>query len=255
MSQIPPVPRDEDPRQAAWATPVDRLRVEDVPRGAMNINVDGRHVVGPLQGFGQLWQKTYWVRLPGLALTPEQVMADWKKNFPKFWPKGNHFYAPLVGIAPGEVAVLNLAMPGGMPLSTGMLVIFADDVSFTMMTPEGHMESGWITFSVFEQDGAVVAQVQSIARANDPMYEIGFMLFAHGTQERFWHQTLTALASHFNVPGQVQMRKTCVDSRWQWNQARNVWHNAAARTGVYLALAPFRWIGSLLRRPAKPAGG
>ena len=44
------------------------------------------------------------------------------------------------------------------------------------------------------------------------------------------------------------MRKTCVDPRWQWSQARNLWHNAAVRTGMYLALAPVRWVGGLFRR-------
>ena len=214
----------------------------------MNINVEGRQVVGPLQGFGQLWQKTYWVRLTGQKASPAEVMAAWKQNFPKFWPKGNRFYPSLEGIAPGEVALLSLAMPGGAPLSTGMLVLYADDVSFTMMTPQGHMESGWITFSTAEEDGVTVAQVQSIARANDPMYEIGFILFAHGVQERFWRDTLTALAAHFSVDGQVQMRKTCVDPRWQWSQAGNVWHNAAVRTGLYLALAPVRWAQGLFKR-------
>jgi hypothetical protein len=241
-------PTVEDPRDAAWAKPVAHLQVDAVPAGALNLNVEGRQVVGPLQGFGQLWQKTYWVRLAGLKSSPPDVMADWKQNFPKFWPRGNHFYPSLVGIAPGEVALLSLAMPGGVPMSTGMLVLYADDVSFTMMTPQGHMESGWITFSAFEHDGATVAQVQSIARANDPMYEIGFLLFAHGVQERFWRDTLTALAAHFGVTGQVQMRKTCVDGRWQWSQAGNIWHNAAMRTGMYLGLAPARWVGGLFRR-------
>jgi len=241
--------RDEDPRDAAWAQPVSRLKVEDVPAGATNINVDGRQVVGPLQGFGQLWQKTYSVRLVGLNTSPQAVMTAWKQNFPKFWPRGNHFYPSLVGIAPGEVALLSLAMPGGVPMSTGMLVLYADDVSFTMMTPQGHMESGWITFSAFEEDGQTVAQVQSIARANDPMYEIGFMLFAHGVQERFWHDTLSALSAYLGAPGlPLQMRKTCVDPRWQWSQAANIWHNAAVRTGMYMSLAPARWLGGLFRR-------
>ena len=241
-------PVKDDSRDAAWARPVAHLKVGEMPAEAMNINVEGREVVGPLQGFGQLWQKTYWVRLTGLKASPQAVMTAWKQNFPKFWPTGNHFYPSLEGIAPGEVALLSLAMPGGAPLSTGMLVLYADDISFTMMTPQGHMESGWITFSTFEEDGVTVAQVQSIARANDPMYEIGFLLFAHGVQERFWRDTLTALAAHFSVAGQVQMRKTCVDPRWQWSQAGNVWHNAAVRTGLYMAMAPVRWVRGLFRR-------
>ena len=248
MTSEPKSNREDDPRDASWALSSGRLKVDDVPAGAMNLNVDGRQVVGPLQGFGQMWQKTYSVPLAGLKLTPEEVMTAWKQNFPKFWPKGNRFYPSLVGIAPGEVALLSLAMPGGMPLSTGMLVLYADDVSFTMMTPQGHMESGWITFSVHEDEGAIVAQVQSIARANDPMYEMGFLMFAHRTQEKFWHDTLTALARHFNIEAPVRMRKTCVDPRWQWSQSKNIWHNAAVRTGIYLGLTPVRWVGRLFKR-------
>src|SRR5438105_15334250 len=99
-----------------WAQPVQKLKVADVPAGATNLNVDGRRVVGPLQGFGQLWQKTYRIRLTGTEVSPTEVVRIWKDNFPKFWPSGNRFYAPLTGIAPGEVALLKLAMPGGMPL-------------------------------------------------------------------------------------------------------------------------------------------
>src|SRR5437764_5591266 len=189
-SSTPSPAGDKQPRDTVyWAQQVSTLKVTRTPKGALNLNVEGRQVVGPLQGFGQLWQKTYWVRLTGLQASPQDVMTTWKQNFPKFWPKGNHFYPSLVGIAPGEVAVLNLAMPGGVPMSTGMLVLYADDVSFTMMTPQGHMESGWITVSAFEEEGQTVAQVQSIARANDPMYELGFILFAHGVQEAFWRAT------------------------------------------------------------------
>src|SRR5689334_7965858 len=130
-------PHTDDPRDGAWARAVAHLTVETVPAGGIAINVEGRAVVGPLQGFGQLWQKTYWVRLTGLKASPQEVMTAWKQNFPKFWPRGNTFYPSLVGIAPGEVALLSLAMPGGVPLSTGMLVLYADEVSFTMMTPQG----------------------------------------------------------------------------------------------------------------------
>jgi hypothetical protein len=64
------------PRNASsWAGRVEKLTVADVPAGAVNINVDGRRVVGPLQGFGALWQKTYQVRLRREGLTPAQVIG------------------------------------------------------------------------------------------------------------------------------------------------------------------------------------
>ena len=62
-----------------------------------------------------------------------------------------------MAIAPGEVAALDLGMPGGLKLSTGVLVLFADEESFTLMTPQGHMFAGWITFSSFIEDGATQA--------------------------------------------------------------------------------------------------
>jgi hypothetical protein len=54
---------------ANWATAVRRLQVSEVPDGVDNINVDGRRVVGVIQGFGQLWRKTYRIRLEGAATT------------------------------------------------------------------------------------------------------------------------------------------------------------------------------------------
>lgn len=110
-------------------------------------------------------------------------MRVWREHFAEFWPRGNRFCPSVAGIAPGEVAILNMAMPGGVSLSTGMLVIYADEESFTLMSPEGHFEAGWITFSAFEEGGVTVVQIQSLARTNDPLYEIGFLLFGHAMQE------------------------------------------------------------------------
>ena len=237
-------PKDAD----NWAKPVDRLKVSDLPSEAVNINVDGRQVVGPLQGFGKLWQKTYWVRLSGVAATPAEVIEAWKANFAGFWPEGNRFYAPFTGIAPGDVAVLNLAAPGGVTLSTGVMVIYADDESFTFMTPEGHMFSGWITFSAHDEEGVTVIQVQVLIRANDPLWEI--VMRAHGfkKEDQFWSDTLRSLASHFGIEGQPQMSVACVDPRLQWSQAKNIWHNAAIRSAIYGFLLPLRWTGKLLSR-------
>ena len=100
-----------------------------------------------------MWQKTYRTLAARLDRQPQEVIASGRRDFPEFWPKGNSFFAPLAGIDPGEVAALDLGMPGGMKLSTGVLVLYADDESFTLMTPQGHMFAGWITFSAFVEDG------------------------------------------------------------------------------------------------------
>lgn len=226
------------PRDAAnWASQGSRLKVGAAPRNQVN-NVDGRSAVGPLQGFGKMWQKTYRVRLVGAGVTPLDVIRTWKEQFPSFWPKGNRFYVPLTGIAPGEVALLTVRA-GGMPLSTGVLVLYADDESFTLMTPQGHMFAGWITFSSFTKDDVTVAQAQVLMRANDPLYELGLRMGGHGQEGKFWQKTLRSVAAHFDVTDQpVQAEVVCVDPRVRWGYAKNIVHNAAIRT---IILGPTRW--------------
>src|ERR687894_2884252 len=85
-----------------WAKAVSTLNVSEVPEGAINVNVEGKRLAGPIQGFGKMWQKTYQVRLPAERVSPTELIATWKERFPEFWPKDQRFYAPLTGIAPGE---------------------------------------------------------------------------------------------------------------------------------------------------------
>ncbi len=238
---------------AHWAPLVDKLRASGVPAEALNLNVEGRRVLGPLQGFGQMWQKTYKVRLTGAKATPAQVIRAWKENFPQFWPPGPRFYAPITGIAPGEVAVINLAA-GPMRLSTGVMVLYADDESFTFMTPQGHPFAGWVTFSALDEEGRSVAQVQILMRAQDPFSEIGLTLGGHRMEDQFWEHTLRSLAAHFSVEGQVQTQVTCLDPRRQWSQAKNIWHNAGIRSLLYALAAPVRWLARPFRRPRTSPG-
>lgn len=241
------------PRDAAnWAQGVTTLRIAEAPEGAITINVNGRRIVGPLQGFGQMWQKTYRVRLVGASVDPLTVVRTWKEHFAEFWPPRNRFYGPLTGIAPGEVAVLNITV-SGMPLSTGVLVLYADDESFTLMTPQGHVFAGWITFSSFvdPSDGVTVAQAQVLMRANDPIYELGLRFGGgHRQEDLFWQHTLRSLAAHFGVEAPVVMERVCVDRRVQWREARNIWMNSAVRTVLYVLASPFRWL-TRRRAPAR----
>jgi hypothetical protein len=240
--------------ESNWARPVDKLKVSAAGAG-INLNVDGRQLSSPLRGFGQMWQKTYRIRLEGASVDPQDLVKAWKENFPQFWPEGNRFYGRVGGMQPGDVALLNLAGPGGvqgpggMPLiSTGVMVIYADEESFSFMTPEGHMFAGMITFSAYQESGTV-AQVQALIRANDPLYEISFRLgLGHKMEDAFWQQTLENLAAFFGASGSVTQQNVLVDARLQWSQAGNLWHNAAIRTGIYLALAPVRWVKGIFKR-------
>lgn len=231
------------PRDAAyWAREFSRLQIERTPTGALNLNVQGRLPVSPLQGFGQMWDKTYRVRLEGSEVKPTEVIKLWKENFTQFWQEGNHFFAPLRGITPGEVGLITMRIPGdlpvGLPLSTGVLVLYADDVSFTFMTPPGHVFAGWITFSAYEEETCTIAQIQVLMRTCDPAYEIGFRLGASRSEDRFWKHTLTALAAHFDIHEPVQVHKTCLDPKVQWAYFWNIWQNATIRTTLYRMLTP-----------------
>jgi len=125
-----------EPRNADnWAKPIDEFHVGEVAEGASTGNVEGRKPMGPLQGFGPLWQKSHQVRISGP--TPEKIISTWKENFGEFWYPSNKFYAPAAGITPGEVALIG-GGKGPTKITTGVRVIYADDRSWSYMTPEGH---------------------------------------------------------------------------------------------------------------------
>ena len=100
-------------------------------------------------------------------------------------------------------------------------------------------------------DDGLVCQIQSIARANDPVYEIGLRLLGSGVQERIWVHVLKALEAQLQVEGQLSIDKVCVDPRVQWSEARNVWQNAALWTLLYTLAAPLRWLNKRLSRHKK----
>lgn len=240
--------QEKQPRDTAyWAEEASVLKVERAPTGALNLNVEGHQVLSPLQGFGQLWQKVYQARVKNATVTPGEIVSVWKEHFPQFWPKGNRFYATSTGITPGTVAILSFGAPSipgrlGM-ISTGVFVLYADDESFTFMTPTGHLFASWITFSAYQEDDYTVIQIHMLLRPNDPLYEMGMrMRMIPLFEDRFWRQTLINLMAHFNIYAPVKITATCIDKHIQWSQAGNIWQNAAIRTVLYTAMTPLRWI-------------
>ena len=227
-----------------WAKPVDRLSAEGVA-GAKVDSVTGKRVASPLQGFGQLWQKTFRVPLEGSTMSPQEVIAVWKERFATFWPKTGRFYAPLAGIVPGEVALLEIAPVPGAPVkfSTGVMVIYADDESFTFISPEGHMLSGWITFSAHRDGDVTVAQVQALERTSDPFDELGLMFGGSRMNNRFWEETLRNVAQAMGAAEPVVVTEVvCIDKRRQWRKATNVRNSITLRTMRHTLTAPFRRI-------------
>jgi hypothetical protein len=205
-----------------WASNRDRLEVGEVPTGASASRVQGRRLTGPQQGFGKMWQKTFKVAIPGK--TPQQVISTWKAEYGRFWPSNTRFYAPVTGIKPGEIGLIK-STQGGLPLSTGVLVLYSDDVSFSYMTPEGHPFAGFITFSSHEEGEETIAQAQLLIRANDPLYEAGMIAFGSKAEDRMWQHTLRSLADYLGSTAPVNTKVVCVDKKRLWNNFGNVKYN------------------------------
>ncbi len=230
--------RPEQPRDADhWARYVETLRVTGLREGAGARNVEGRRPMSPLQGFGKMWQKTFKVRLEGAKASPAEVVRTWREGFPELSGMGKGFLVPSGGLVPGAVALLG----GGL---TGVMVLYADEESFTYMTPEGHPFSGWITFSSHvAEDGTTVAQAQLLIRANDPLWEAMMPLGLHKMEDMTWQRTLRRVAAHFGADGRVETKVVCVDPKRQWRHYKNVRHNVLIRSALHALTAPLRWLG------------
>jgi hypothetical protein len=225
-----------------WAKLVSDLHLSsEIPSGAINLNVEGRRLTGPLQGFGKLWKKSYRVDL-GAELQPTDVIKTWKEDFPRFWPPGSWFYGPVKGVGPGEVGLINITIPGRLKISTGILVLYADEESFTFITPEGHQFAGLITFSSFRLNERTLAQVEVLMRANDPLWELGMPIAINRMEDRFWNQTLGSIATFFGVDAEVRTEVVCLDRRRQWDRWWNIRHNALVRSAVYALSTPIRLV-------------
>lgn len=232
--------------QPGWARSVERLSTGLIPGEAMDINVRGRELAGPVRGFGRLWDKRYRLRIEGAAPEPREIVKLWKAEFPDFWPGGNRFFASGgAPITPGTVAVLNLRLPGGLVVATGLMVLYVADTAFSFISIEGHVIAGWITFSCFREGGATMVQVHPLFRASDPLMELSFRAGAGGQEDRFWHDTLGSLAARLGVRGAVEQRDTLIDGRFQWGEAGNILLNAPVRSSFYM---PFHVLKQALRR-------
>ncbi len=238
----PPMPRPTNRDAANWAQPVDRLSAP-APTVVKDDAVTGKRVSGPLQGFGQLWQKSFTVRLEGVDTTPEAVIATVEGALRRVLAEGAAVLRPIVGDQPGEVGLLEIQPMPGAPvrLSTGVLVLYADDESFTFMTPEGHTLSAWITFSARRDGDVVVAQAQALERPADPFDEIAYKLGGNRQNNKFWQATLRNLAIMVGVPEPVvDVQVACIDGNRQWRYWRNVRNSATIRSARRTVTAPIR---------------
>ena len=125
------------------------------------------------------------------------------------------------------------------------MVIYADDESFTFMTPEGHTLSAWITFSAHRRGGVTVAQAQALERTSDPFDELAYMLGGSrherpvlGTHAREPRPPRRRARARGRDQGRVHRPAAAVAT------GRNVRHSATFRTMRLTLTAPFRRLTS-----------
>ncbi|MFC2041901.1 STAS domain-containing protein [Chloroflexota bacterium] len=214
---------------AGWAPNMHRLLVTEKPEGALAKNMDGRRVIGQLQGFGPMWEKTYWIEIKNPAIKKQDIMLAMREHFVEFQIPENAFYPTSKGLAPGEMIFIDSRTPGGI-VSTGVMVLYMDDRSFTFITPQGHPEAGWITFSVDEREDLVYVQIQGLVRASDPFFEVAFTIAGSKFQENIWKHVLSSLAKYVGVEDNVQIKKYRPATDLQWTKAGNIWYNSQIRS-------------------------
>ncbi|MBN2463549.1 MAG: anti-sigma factor antagonist [Dehalococcoidia bacterium] len=214
---------------AGWAPKVHRLHVSEKPEGAFARNMDGRRIIGQLQGFGPMWEKTYWIKIEKPGIKKEDVILAMQEHFVEFQPSENSFYPTSKGIVPGELIFIDSITPGGI-VSTGVMVLYMDDRSFTFITPQGHPEAGWVTFSVDEREDSVYVQIQGLVRSSDPFFEIAFTMAGSKFQETIWTHVLSSLARYLGVEGNVQLKKYRPAIDLQWSKSGNIWYNSQIRS-------------------------
>lgn len=235
MSGAMPEPRPTGPEdtrrvddvhtEGRWAQPVERLHATGARDKAFNL--EGKRVAGPHQGFGRLWDRTFTIAL-GDAITPEALVADWKAHFGEFWPRGAVFHSTAT-IQAGDVTPLTTA-----GLSTGILVMYEDETSFSYITPEGHMFGAMITFSAEDDEASgTVAEIRMLLRPYDPVVQLMFGFGARKEAEH-WKQTLRNIAAKHGVTGvEPTERSVCLDRRFIWRNWTNVFRGVVIGNAVH----------------------
>jgi hypothetical protein len=91
---------------------------------------------------------------------------------------------------------------GVVTMTSWVMILCSDKTLFSVMTPEGFPAASWNNISVYEEEGKVVAQVQSFERASDPIDESRFIVMGGTRRQEFIARLLGAFRLWVSFPGQ-----------------------------------------------------
>lgn len=219
-----------DHTSAGWGELGDSGECSALPEAILRLIKD-RPMHSPVDGFGRLYLRTYRATLTGTTWSAQQVFAALVNQFPAYWPEGNYFLPCAARIEPGALCAILLSMPMGLRLVTGARVMYLDETSFSLMTLQGHMFAGWITFSAYQEDGQVGVQVQALVRPGDVLFEVVYRLgFGMKAEDNFWHTVLRNFSQSIGVEPKLQQENQTIAGDLIWRNFGNLWYNASLRS-------------------------
>lgn len=165
-------------------------------------------------GFGPLYHRRYGIAFTDSEFGPtelmQQIRADVNSAVPtelaRFESRDG---GPCGPVEVGEEFLVRLPGPWNGPVR----VVETDDTSFTLLTLDGHMEAGQITFrtGTHPQHGWVTFEIESFARSGSRMFHLLYdrLPFAREMQLHMWASFCEKVA---DLAGGIVMTSVEVDT-------------------------------------------
>jgi hypothetical protein len=166
----------------------------------------------PENGAGHMYHRRYRVLVSEAHMTPEDLMArissdpnvvtptelasfDKRKGQESVMSVGDEFLVRMPGPWDGPVRVVDVTLR-----------------SFRFVTLHGHLEAGQIEFRISSQDGALLAEIESWARAGDRLSHVMFdtLRMAKEIQLYMWTSMLERIA----VVSGGKRSSISIETRW-----------------------------------------
>jgi len=156
---------------------------------------EGRSPQPATRGSGPLLQRDYVLVIAGSRCTPEEAIRRVRRDFPRFSPRELAEFTRPAGagesLEVGDTMHIHIAGYGDCAVRVAQV----DPRRLTLLTLDGHLEAGRITFSA-DRDaaGRLVLRIRSRARLRNPPWLAAYALLGKHAQTRVWVTFLERLA-------------------------------------------------------------
>lgn len=165
-------------------------------------------------GTGPLLQRDYWAVIQGCRVEPKEVVEFIRSRFHQLAPEGLVRFAndshPDGPLCVGDSMTVRIRMAR----KCRVLVTDINDLSMTIVTVNGHPESGKITFGSYRNDrGDVIFHIRSRVRSSSIWHLAGFLSVGDSMQTNTWTDFIDRLANCVGcgIVGPIHADKKKVD--------------------------------------------